>query len=248
MLAESVKRKVVRNVSLARALSKLGFCSRSQAGRLIEEGRVAVNGKIIRDSSFWCSLDDDEILVDGKRIGKKKFVYIMMNKPPGIVTTRSDERGQKTVYDILGDVGKWVFPVGRLDKESSGLLLLTNDNRLGDVLTNPKTKVPKVYHVKLDKALTDDDRKKMESGLTLNNKRLLPVRIKSLREKYWYEVTLLEGKNRQIRRMCWNLGYRVEELMRTKIGSLELKNLKAGEWRYLTEKEISNLKPQTRNP
>ena len=165
-----------------------------------------------------------------------------MNKPIGVVTTRSDERGHKTVYDILGVVGKWVFPVGRLDKESSGLLLLTNDNQLGDLLTSPETKVPKVYHVKLDKQLKNEHRKELESGMNLNGERLLSVKIKPMSEKLWYEFTLVEGRNRQIRRMCWKLGYRVEELIRTRVGNLELKNLNHGEWRYLMENEITNLK------
>jgi len=171
-----------------------------------------------------------------------------MNKPPHVVTTRSDERGNKTIYDILGDFGKWVFPVGRLDKESSGLLLITNDNRLGDLFTNPKTKVQKVYHVKLNKRLSEEHRQEMELGMSLREEQLLPVRVKPMKEKCWYEFTLFEGKNRQIRRMCWKFGYRVEKLIRTKIDGLELKSLQDGEWRYLTEKEIARLKSQTSKP
>jgi 23S rRNA pseudouridine2605 synthase len=239
------RRKIERNVSLARALSKLGYCSRSQAVTIIQGGRVKVNGKIIKSSTHRVSLSDDSISLDGKKIGEKQFVYIMMNKPVGVVTSRSDERGKKTVYDILGDVGKWVFPVGRLDKESAGLLLLTNDNKLGNLLTNPKTKVPKTYEVKLDRLLKEEHRKEMESEMTLNDEKLLPVRVKPMKEKCWYEFTLYEGKNRQIRRMCWTLGYRIEKLIRTRIGNLELLNLKSGEWRYFDAAQISNLKPVT---
>ncbi len=148
-----VKKHVVRNVSLARALSKLGVLSRSQAEQAIIDKRVSVNGKIIINPSLRCSMDDDRIEIDGKPVRQTSFVYIVMNKPVGIVTTRSDERGRKTVYDLLGDVGQWIFPVGRLDKDSSGLLLFTNDHRLGERLTNPDSKVPKTYIVTLDKPL-----------------------------------------------------------------------------------------------
>ena len=235
------KNIIKRDVSLARALSKLGYCSRTEAEKIIEEGRVQINGKIIKNATAWCSLTHDRIFIDGKRIAEKQFVYIMMNKPIGVVTTRSDERGNKTVYDILGDVGKWVFPVGRLDKDSSGLLLLTNDNRLGEMLTTPKSKLSKVYRVMLDKVLTDVHSNELASGMNLDDEPILPIAIKPMKEKYWYEFTLYEGKNRQIRRMCLALGYQVEELQRTKIGNLELKNLKQGEWRYLHQTEIANL-------
>src|SRR5713101_4959974 len=121
----SASRKILRNVSLARALSKLGVSSRKEAEKLIRSGDVKVNRVVVRQPEFRCSLTSDTITVHGNSIVKKSFLYIMMHKPVGVLTTRSDERGRKTVYDILGDVGNWIFPVGRLDKDTSGLLLLT---------------------------------------------------------------------------------------------------------------------------
>src|SRR5437867_1000756 len=129
------RKSIQRRVSLARALSKLGCCSRAEAERAIRQGRVALNAEVVRDPSLRCSPDHDLIALDGKPVRQKELVYILMNKPPGVITTRSDERGRPTVYDLLGDIGRWVFPVGRLDKDTSGLLLLTNDNQLGERLT-----------------------------------------------------------------------------------------------------------------
>ena len=164
-----VKKHVVRNVSLARALSKLGVLSRSQAEEAVRQRRVSVNGKIITNPSYRCSMDDDRIEIDGKPVRQPAFLYIVMNKPVGVVTTRSDERGRKTVYDLLGDAGQWIFPVGRLDKDSSGLLLFTNDHRLGERLTNPNSKVPKTYIVTLDKPLNENDASVMQKGMMLDD-------------------------------------------------------------------------------
>ena len=148
--------RVRRDVSLARALSKLGYCSRSQAVDLITGERVTVNGRIIRNAAFRCNPTGDRIVVDGSPLDEKELIYIILNKPAGVVTTRSDELGRRTIYDLLRDNikhMKWVFPVGRLDKDTSGLLLLTNDNRFGDLLTNPGSKIPKTYEVQLNKPL-----------------------------------------------------------------------------------------------
>lgn len=235
-----VKKHVVRNVSLARALSKLGVLSRSQAEEAVRQRRVSVDGKIITNPSFRCSLDDDRIEIDGKPVRQPEFLYIVMNKPVGIVTTRSDERGRKTVYDLLGDVGQWIFPVGRLDKDSSGLLLFTNDHRLGERLTNPNSKVPKTYIVTLDKPLDEHDASVMRKGMMLDDERLQPAEIKILNHQS-FEMTIHEGKNRQIRRMCESFGYTVCSLVRTQIGSFEIGNLPPGEIRQLTKKEIALL-------
>ncbi len=235
-----VKKHVVRNVSLARALSKLGVLSRSQAEEAVRQRRVSVNGKIITNPSYRCSMDDDRIEIDGKPVRQPAFLYIVMNKPVGVVTTRSDERGRKTVYDLLGDAGQWIFPVGRLDKDSSGLLLFTNDHRLGERLTNPNSKVPKTYIVTLDKPLNENDASVMRKGMMLDDERLQPAEIKILNHQS-FEMTIHEGKNRQIRRMCESFGYTVRSLVRTQIGSFEIGTLRPGEIRQLTKKEIALL-------
>ncbi|TAK59851.1 MAG: rRNA pseudouridine synthase [Bacteroidetes bacterium] len=228
-------------VSLTRALSKLGYCSRSQAITLIEQRKVLVNGKIVNDATVWVDLKKDKITVDGKSIAKKKFVYILMNKPRGVVTTRSDERNRKTVYDLLVGVNEWVFPIGRLDKDTTGLLLLTNDNQLGERLTSPASKVPKTYLVQIDRPMREEDKAIIRNGVVLKNEELLPAKINSVNVQngeYWIEMTIVEGKNRQIRRMCETLGYSVISLRRTKIGNLTVQNLNEGEWKYLAESEI----------
>lgn len=231
------KRKAV---SLARALSKLGYTSRSQAEELILGGRVSVNKSIIKNPSFRCSLETDTIAVDNNIIGKKKLIYIMMNKPEGVITTRSDELGRKSVYDLLGETGSWVFPVGRLDKDTSGLLLLTNDNRFGEKLTSPKSKVSKTYRVELDKRLSNQHIELFRKGMMLDGEKLLPAQV-TLKEETFLELTIFEGKNRQIRRMCAVCGYNILSLVRIKIGNYSLRDLKPGSWKFLHERDIEHL-------
>lgn len=230
----------VRNVSLARAISKLGLSSRSIAAKLIDGRRVSVNGTIVADPDFRCSLESDVIAIDGAVPPRQKDLYIVMNKPAGIVTTRSDEHGRKTVYDVLGDPGQWIFPVGRLDRDTSGLLILTNDHRLGERLTNPASGIQKTYRVRVAPPLADDHRRVFESGMTLQGERLLPAAVKR-RGSDSFELTISEGKNRQIRRMCESLGYAVLSLERIRIGGLRLKGLSPGRWKVLTRDEITAL-------
>lgn len=232
----------LRNVSLARILSKLGYCSRAEAERLIESGKVSVNSRVIRNTSARYSPDHDAFEVEGVLLGKKKFVYIMMNKPVGVVTTRSDERGRKTVYDLLDkDIDQWVFPVGRLDKETSGLLLMTNDHQFGEYLTNPDSHIPKTYRVELNGSLSQHHIKQFSEGMRLEDKRLMPALVKSISDNI-IEMTIYEGKNRQVRKMCEALGFHVVSLQRIKIGDLTLNDLKPGSWRRLNVTEINALK------
>ena len=232
--------KIVRRVSLARALSKLGYCSRKEAESLVLNGEVEVNGVVVRDPARRCSLSHDKLSVQGKPIDDKTLMYIMMNKPVGVVTTRSDERGRKTVYDVLGDVGKWLFPVGRLDKDTSGLLLFTNDHRLGERLTNPLSKVPKTYVVELDSPIAPQHSKEMTKGMMLRGERLQPAAVRQVKRTI-LELTIYEGKNRQVRRMCEALGYKVISLERVSIGRMNLGNLRPAQWRYLSQHEIEKL-------
>ena len=227
-------------VSLARALSKLGYCSRSQAIQLILDGRITVHGRVLSNPSYRCIPEKTDIAVDGIPVQKEHYRYIVMNKPIGIVTTRSDERGRNTVYHLLGEIGQWVFPVGRLDKDSSGLLIFTNDTRFGERLTSPETKISKVYEVTVDKDFIPEDRKKFESGISVDGEIFQPATVKILGPRTM-RMTIVEGKNRQIRRMCEAVGYRVITLARIKIGGLTVTDLEPGAWRDLTAGEIDKL-------
>jgi 23S rRNA pseudouridine2605 synthase len=236
----AVPRGKLGKVNLARALSKLGLCSRSEAIKLILAGSVTVGGKVILDPSHRCVPERDAITLSGSPARKQEPIYIVMNKPTGVVTTRSDELGRSTVYDSLGENAQWVFPVGRLDKESAGVLLFTNDTRFGERLTNPESHIEKCYEVVLDKPFRQEHRRLMESGMVLDGEQLLPVQV-DVRGDRRLELILVEGRNRQIRRMCETLGYSVESLCRISFGNITLEGLAPGTWRYLRADEIAAL-------
>ena len=239
-----------RVVSLPRALSKLGYCSRSQAEKLVGAGNVSVNGRVIRLPSFRVDPALDTIDVNGNTIGKKKeFIYLLFNKPSGVVTTRSDERGRKTVYDYLNATqikGKsHLFPVGRLDKETSGALLMTNDSQLGERLTHPDSKTPKTYHVVCEGKLVSKEIDALGNGILLSDGyKTLPAKVENIEHSSvttTCEITIVEGKNRQIRRMFESVNHPVIQLKRISIGTLKLGGLPEGTLRSLTEKEIESL-------
>jgi len=228
-------------VSLPRALSKSGFCSRTKAEGLISEGRVAVNGRIVRASSLRVDLKKDRITVDGAGLHEKKKSYIMMNKPAGYVTTASDERGRKTVYDLLPGMDRWVSPVGRLDKESEGLLLFTNDTAWSSAVLDPKTGLDKVYHVRIDRIPDEAFLEAMKKGEKFPDGLLRVKSVSLLRtgeKNSWLEVTLDEGRNRQIRRLLEKLGSGILRLVRVSIGPLSLGTLAKGGSRELTAAEV----------
>ena len=233
-------------VGLARALSKLGLTSRAQAREWIEAGRVTVNGRALTDPESRVDPDRDRIVVDGRPTTPAPRVYLMMHKPKGIVTTRSDEHGRRTVYDVLttaapGWTDAWLFPVGRLDRDSSGLLFLTNDTRWGARLASPDSGIPKTYHVRVRPPITAEDLDRLASGVVLADGPAVPLAVWVVRDAdrgTWIEVTLSEGRNRQIRRMCVRLGYRVETLVRIRIGGVALGELRPGEVRALTAGEV----------
>ena len=238
----SKERKQRTQVSLARAISKLGIASRAEARRMILEGRIEVNGKAVRDPGLWLDPRVDRIAQKGRSLRAQERVYLALHKPRGVMTTRSDERGRTTVYDLLPPDAQWVFPVGRLDKESSGLLLLTNDTAFGEAVTSPERKVEKGYQVLLDHPLEDQDRRSMEAGMTLSDGTVLSGAIvRQVSGTAEYEISIREGKNRQIRRMCETLGYEVLRLHRVSIGIICLGDLKEGSSRNLTSAERASI-------
>jgi 23S rRNA pseudouridine2605 synthase len=242
-----------KRIGLARALSKLGYCSRSQAGILIRAGRVGLNSRVVRDpESPVRTLDgriaaSERITVDGVVLDAVPRVYLMMNKPRGVVTTASDEKGRGTVYDLLDAKLPWVGPVGRLDKASEGLLLLSNDSDWAARITSPSTHLDKKYHVQIDRVADAEllgriarstNEKDSASGNQDEDLRAKEATILRHGEKTsWLEITLDEGKNRQIRRLLEGEGVQVLRLVRVSVGPLSLGELKKSAVRELTREE-----------
>lgn len=234
-----------RRVGLARALSKLGYCSRSQAVTIIRAGRVRLNGELRRDSETPVRLGRDRISIDAETIESERLIYLAMNKPRGLVTTASDEKSRDTVYSILNSQGEslpWLAPVGRLDKASEGLLLLTNDSEWANRVTAPETHLEKTYHVQIGTLADEDLIETMIRGIKSDGEILRAVSCRLLRsggKNSWIEIALDEGKNRQIRRMLGALGVEVLRLIRTSIGPLQLGKLTKGTYRHLSAQEKS---------
>jgi len=235
-------------VSIARALSKLGFCSRSQGERLVDEGKVRVNGTLVRDRSLRVTPETDLIEVDGSSVVNVEPVYVMLNKPRGLVTTANDPQGRETVYTCLkGASLPFVSPVGRLDKASEGLLLLTNDSRWSSRLLDPASHVDKVYHVQVRGTDLPSIAARVAAGVVekasgerLDVKAISLLRTGS-RSGAWFEIALDEGKNRQLRRIFAEVGVEVLRVVRVAIGPLVLGELAKGAWRLLTADEAKSL-------
>jgi 23S rRNA pseudouridine2605 synthase len=252
-----VEKKDARRVGLARALSKLGYCSRSQAEELIRAGRVRLNARVCHDAETPTRIKHDKIAVDDLPLEPARKIYLMMNKPRGVVTTASDEKGRATVYDLLENLPSrltkngpsnnsrsWVAPVGRLDKASEGLLLLTNDSAWGARVTAPETHLEKTYHVQIAALASDELLQALLRGVSVDEghqRDLLRVRnarlLRSGQKNCWLEIILDEGKNRQIRRMLATLSVEVLRLVRVAIGPLQLGKLAKGACRPLTAEE-----------
>jgi 23S rRNA pseudouridine2605 synthase len=230
-----------KRVGLARALSKLGYCSRAEAAGLIRRGKVHVNGAVRRDPETPVRLGQDRIEVGGHRIAAREKIYFALNKPRGILTTSSDERGRSTVYSLVDGDLPWVAPVGRLDKASEGLLLLTNDSDWGARITAPETHLNKTYHVQIGKIADAALLEALKNGVQTREGDTLRVKAASLLRQgerhSWIAIVLDEGKNRHIRRMLETLGIPVLRLIRVAIGPLALGELAKGAVRRLTAEE-----------
>lgn len=243
---QSVRAKPGKDrVTLDRAFSKAGMFSRTDALNKITSGAVKVNGKVVREPARWVSLSHDSIQCDGQTLRARRKIYLMLYKPAGVVTSHGDPGQRKTVYDLLTGLKEWVFPVGRLDLDTSGLLILTNDTALGERMTNPLSKVPKTYQLKINFHPTQEQLGQLQRGIALEKgETTLPAKVKVLRQndKYSFlELVLVEGKNRQVRRMIEALGGRVMKLVRTRIGNLALGNLPIGHYRILNRQELAEL-------
>jgi 23S rRNA pseudouridine2605 synthase len=230
---------------LQKILSQAGVTSRRQAEKYIVEGRVSVNGTAVTELGSKADLERDHIKVDGRLIHAPKHqLYIALHKPNNTVTTVSDPEHRATVMDLLRGVKERVYPVGRLDYHSEGLLLLTNDGELANAITSASTHLAKTYIVKSNGALTADQEQKFREGVPLSGRRTMPAGLKLIHEAAnpWYEVKLYEGRNNQIRMMFKHFGRLVEKLRRVRIGPIELGPLKPGQFRYLTVEELAKLK------
>jgi 23S rRNA pseudouridine2605 synthase len=230
---------------LARALSKLGHCSRSQGAQLIKLGRVKLNGVVCRDPEKPVQLGRDQVVVDHVSVQEAKQLYILLNKPRGIVTTASDEHGRATVYSCFeGQNFTHLSPVGRLDKASEGLLLFTNDNRWANGITDPSTHVAKTYHVQIGCLVDTDLLAKLKAGIEDEGEVLMLLSVTAIRQgdkNAWLEIVLDEGRNRHIRRVLEAHGIEVLRLIRVAIGGLKLGALNKGAWRHLAPHEVAKL-------
>jgi 23S rRNA pseudouridine2605 synthase len=215
--------------------------------RWIEAGRVQVDGRVVRFPARRIDPRQHAVRVDGRRVGDDtERIVLVLNKPVGYITSRGDPGGRPTVYDLLEAGLPWVFPVGRLDRDSAGLLVLTNDHRLGQSLTDPEAHVPKRYHARVRGVPVAEALEALREGVPLGDGTVSrPAEVRALGTAQsgssWLEIVLTEGKNRQVRRMCANVGHDVEELVRVAVGGLELGDLAPGQWRQLSPAEVARL-------
>jgi 23S rRNA pseudouridine2605 synthase len=231
--------------TLERVLSKAGIGSRVEARSWIHAGRVKVNGRLLRDPDHWVDMERDRVQFDGKPLAARERIYLLLYKPTGYLTTYKDPQGRATVYDLIADVGTFLSPVGRLDLDTSGLLLMTNDNQFAERVTNPESHVPKTYLVKASLLLSDAELDRLRDGVELADGPTRPAVVTRVRDSAKYthfEITLTEGRNRQVRRMVEALGASVLKLVRVRVGGISIGKLPIGKWRLLTRSEVSSLR------
>ena len=230
--------------TLDRILSKAGLGSRTEARSWIGEGRIRVNGLLVQTPDHWVNQKTDKVTLDGNPIDTIERRYVLLNKPKGYITTYKDPEGRPTVYDLLKGVDQFLGTVGRLDLDTSGLLLLTNDNDLAEAVTNPAYKLEKTYLVKAATLLTDEQLARLAKGVELDDGPTLPAEVVLMRhagKHTFFEITITEGRNRQVRRMLEAVDSRVLKLVRVRLGPLTLEDLAIGTWRDLTEAEVNRL-------
>ena len=231
--------------TLERVLSKAGLGSRSDARKWIGAGRVKVNGKLIQTPDQWVDLERDKVTLDNQLVKASEQIYLLLYKPTGYLTTFKDPEGRPTVYDLIQEViedqGRWVIPVGRLDQDTSGLLLLTSDTRFAERVTNPDYKVPKTYLVKASTLLSDEQLQSLRDGVVLSDGPTQPAHVERVRDSTKYsfvEITLHEGRNRQVRRMLEAVDSKVLKLVRVGIGRVRIGDLPIGKWREFGPREL----------
>lgn len=230
--------------TLERVISKAGLGSRTEARSWIGAGRVRVNGRLIQTPDHWVDLERDCVTLDGRPVRPQQRMYLLLYKPKGYLTTYKDPQGRPTVYDLTHDIDQFMVPVGRLDLDTSGLLLMTNDTQFAEHVMNPDYKVPKTYLVKCGDILTDSQIEQLRSGVELRDGLTLPAVVSRMRDtgKYTFiEMTITEGRNRQVRRMIEAVGSKALKLVRTAIGPIRIGDLQVGAWRQLTVEERKSL-------
>lgn len=231
-------------VRLQKFLAESGVASRRKSEQLIEDGKVRVNGKVAQIGDK-VNPKKDTVTVSGKKIVKtKEFTYILLHKPRGFITTMSDEMDRKCVAELIKDVPARVYPVGRLDRDSEGMLLFTNDGEFANAMTHPTKHVPKTYRVTVRPSISDEQITQLTTGIVIDDRKTVPAQVRVVTKeegRVVLEIILYEGRNRQIRKMCEALGLEVARLKRTAIGSIKLGMLKQGAWRELSEDEVRKL-------
>jgi 23S rRNA pseudouridine2605 synthase len=234
-------------IRINKFLADCGISSRRKSEDLIKEGRVSVNDKIITDFNFRIEPASDFVTLDGERIKPKKNLYYMLNKPKGIITSATDDRNRKTVMDLL-NVKERLYPVGRLDYDTTGLLFLTNDGEFSQLLTHPRNKVPRVYEVKLDSDLKEEDKERLIKGVSLDSKigKFLRIIYPSQKNKKLIKIVCEEGRNHFVKRMVGKLGYNVKSLSRVSFAGIKL-DVPIGKYRKLTQGELQLIKEKYSN-